>query len=193
MRFVLASHNQKKCAELAAILADCGIEIVLLPENAPEPEETGTTFAENARIKARTAFAYTGLPAIADDSGLVVDALQGQPGVYSARYCAGTDADRNAFLLQNMEQEENRTARFVCAICCILPNEQELSVEGSCEGLILRELQGTEGFGYDPLFYVPEFDATFAQLPAGVKNTISHRARALQHLQVALQNYVETL
>ena len=116
MQFVLASHNKKKLAELSAIVSSLGIEIIPLPEGAPEPEENGKTFEENAIIKAKSAAEFTGLPALADDSGLCVDALDGAPGIYSARYCEGTDEDRNAFLLKNMQDKENRACRFVCAI-----------------------------------------------------------------------------
>jgi len=114
MQFVLASHNKKKLAELSAIVSSLGIEIIPLPEGAPEPEENGKTFEENAMIKAKSAAEFTGLPALADDSGLCVDALDGAPGIYSARYCEGTDEDRNAFLLKNMQDKENRACRFVC-------------------------------------------------------------------------------
>lgn len=188
MRFVLASHNKKKLDELSAILGGLGIEVVALPDDAPEPAEDGTTFEENARIKALAAHAHTGLPAIADDSGLEVDALGGAPGVYSARYCPGTDNDRNLFLLKNMEHidECERQARFVCAICCVLPDGQEINVRGECEGEILTELHGTGGFGYDPLFYVREYDCTFGELSQRTKNQISHRGRALQKLANAL-------
>lgn len=120
MQFVLASHNKKKLAELSAIVSSLGIEIIPLPEGAPEPEENGKTFEENALIKAKSAAEFTGLPALADDSGLCVDALDGAPGIYSARYCEGTDEDRNAFLLKNMQDKENRACRFVCAIACVL-------------------------------------------------------------------------
>ena len=120
MKFVLASHNKGKLKEMAAILGELGIEVASLPEGAPEPEENGATFEENARIKAKAAADFTGLPAIADDSGLCVDALGGAPGIRSARYCEGTDADRNAFLLKNMEGKEDRACRFVCAIACVL-------------------------------------------------------------------------
>ena len=119
MQFVLASHNKKKLAELSAIVSSLGIEIIPLPEGAPEPEENGKTFEENALIKAKSAAEFTGLPALADDSGLCVDALDGAPGIYSARYCEGTDEDRNAFLLKNMQDKENRACRFVCAIACV--------------------------------------------------------------------------
>ena len=114
MKFVLASHNKGKLKEMAAILGELGIEVASLPEGAPEPEENGATFEENARIKAKAAADFTGLPAIADDSGLCVDALGGAPGIRSARYCEGTDADRNAFLLKNMEGKEDRACRL-CA------------------------------------------------------------------------------
>lgn len=189
MQFVLASHNKKKLAELSEILSGLGIEITALPEGAPEPEENGATFAENARIKARAAFAYTGLPAIADDSGLAVDALGGAPGVFSARYCAGTDKDRNAFLLKNMENvpDGERSARFVCALCCVLDEEREIAVEGACEGTILREERGEGGFGYDPLFFVEQFGCTFGEVPGEAKHTISHRGRALRKLEEQLR------
>lgn len=189
MRFVLASHNKKKLSELSGILSDLGIEVVSLPNDAPEPAEDGKTFEENARIKAKSAYEFTGLPAIADDSGLEVDALGGAPGVYSARYCPGSDQDRNQFLLKNMEDvdECERQARFVCAICCILPDGQEINVRGECEGEILTELHGKGGFGYDPLFYVREYDCTFGELPQETKNRISHRGRALQKLAAALR------
>ena len=124
MQFVLASHNKKKLAELATILGGLGIEVLPLPENAPEPEETGTTFEENALIKAKSAADFTGLPAIADDSGLCVDALGGAPGIYSARYCEGTDLDRNAFLLENMWDAPLNKAKSVRCIwqkrCCFM-------------------------------------------------------------------------
>lgn len=191
MKFVLASHNAKKLREMEAILGGLDIEVVSLPENAPEPEETGTTFEENALIKARSAHAFTGLPAIADDSGLCVDALDGAPGIYSARYCEGTDAARNAFLLQNMQDKDCRACRFVCAIACMLPNGETLTVRGECEGELLRESHGAGGFGYDPLFYVAAHGCTFAELPAETKNRISHRARALQALEAALQKHVK--
>lgn len=187
MKFVLASHNRKKLAELEEILQSVGIEIVPLPEGAPEPEENGTTFEENAAIKARSASAFTGLPAIADDSGLCVDALGGAPGIYSARYCEGTDADRNTLLLHNMEDMEERTCRFVCAVACSFANGKLLTVRGECEGELLRESRGAGGFGYDPLFYVPRYHCTFGELSPEIKNEISHRGKALRSLQQELQ------
>lgn len=191
MKFVIASHNQKKIAEMNAILGALGIEFTAQPGDAPEPEETGTVFEENALIKARAACAFTGLPAVADDSGLCVDALDGAPGVYSARYCAGDDKDRNAFLLKNMEAvpDGKRQARFVSAIACVFPNGDELVVRGECEGEILRAAHGAGGFGYDPLFFVKEFDCTFGELPQEIKNQVSHRARALQKMKETLGDY----
>ena len=188
MKFVLASHNQKKLKELQQIIGELGMEIIPLPENAPEPEENGATFAENARIKAKSAAAFTGLPALADDSGLCVDALDGAPGIYSARYCEGSDADRNALLLRNMTGKTNRSARFVCCIACVWPDGTSLTVDGACEGEIAESLSGAGGFGYDPLFYVPAYGCTFGELDGDVKNSISHRAKALQKLKESLKN-----
>ena len=165
MQFVLASHNKKKLAELSAIVSSLGIEIIPLPEGAPEPEENGKTFEENALIKAKSAAEFTGLPALADDSGLCVDALDGAPGIY-------------------------RACRFVCAIACVLADGETLTVRGECEGTLLRENHGAGGFGYDPLFYVEKYGCTFGELPAEVKNTISHRANALNKLKEALKDKI---
>lgn len=191
MKFVLASNNRKKLAELRAILGAQGHEVASLHECGvqSDPEETGETFEQNARIKARSACAATGLPSIADDSGLEVDALGGAPGVRSARYCPGSDADRVAFLLKNLESvpDAERTARFVSAVACVFPDGRELVTRGECGGVILRERRGEGGFGYDPVFYVPQEGLTFAQLPAERKNAISHRGRALFAFAEALK------
>ena len=191
MEFIIASHNQKKIREMAAILGALGISFSPLPEGAPEPEETGTTFEENALIKAQAACQLTGKPAIADDSGLAVEALDGAPGIYSARYCEGSDADRNAFLLRKMEAvpDGSRQAKFVSAIACAFPNGDTLTVRGECPGEILRELHGEGGFGYDPLFWYDEAGCTFAELSAEQKNRVSHRARALQKMKQVLGEY----
>ncbi|MDY3618584.1 RdgB/HAM1 family non-canonical purine NTP pyrophosphatase [Agathobaculum sp.] len=215
-RFVLASHNAKKLREMEAILGELGTAVEILPEGAPEAAETGTTFEENALIKARSAMLFTGLPAIADDSGLCVDALGGAPGVYSARYGSAeyfdyaekhglrvgleplapgaSDEDRTLRLLRNMAlvPDGERQARFVSAICCIWPGEEQnaVIVRGECGGEITRRMQGAGGFGYDPVFYVPEHGCTFGELPAAVKNQISHRARALQKLKAALEKRI---
>ena len=192
MKFVLATHNPNKIREMGAILSQFSVEVVS-PRDlgiTVDVEETGTTFEENALIKAKSAAEFTGLPALADDSGLCVDALDGAPGIYSARYCEGTDEDRNAFLLKNMQDKENRACRFVCAIACVLADGETLTVRGECEGTLLRENHGAGGFGYDPLFYVEKYGCTFGELSAEVKNTISHRANALNKLKEALKDKI---
>lgn len=194
-KLLIATNNQKKLKELSAILIDLGFECVTLRDMGLDidPEETGTTFAENSYIKAKCGMEASGLPCIADDSGLAVDALDGAPGIYSARYCEGTDEDRMAFLLKNMENvaDNNRTARFVSAITCVFPNGDTISAEGYCEGVITREVMGDGGFGYDPVFYVEAHNATFAQIPQAVKNEISHRANALKIFKGKMELYLK--
>jgi len=194
-KLLIATNNQKKLKELSAILIDLGFECVALRDMGLDidPEETGTTFAENSYIKAKCGMEASGLPCIADDSGLAVDALDGAPGIYSARYCEGTDEDRVAFLLKNMENvaDGNRTARFVSAITCVFPNGDTISAEGYCEGVITREVMGDGGFGYDPVFYVEAHKATFAQIPQAVKNEISHRANALKIFKGKMELYLK--
>ena len=186
MRMILASNNAHKAEELRAILSVLGVETLTMRESgfSSDPEENGTTFAENAYIKAKSLFDLAGCAVIADDSGLAVDALGGAPGVYSARY-AGEDADdakNNEKLLRELENiaDPRRTAAFVSAICCILPDGRVLRAEGRCPGIILRRAAGDGGFGYDPLFYVPEYGRTFAEMSSAEKNSVSHRARALR-------------
>lgn len=189
MKIVLATHNQNKVRELNAILGALNIEVIPLPPDFPAIEENGTTFAENARIKASTVCRALGIPAMADDSGLEVDALDGAPGVYSARW-AGEDADdhaRNRLLLEKLSGESNRAARFVCAACCVMPDGTMLEASGCCLGEIMTEEHGTGGFGYDPVFYVPELGSTFGELPAEVKNRISHRSRAFARMAELLK------
>ena len=185
MKLVLASKNQHKLVELQKMLGDMGLEVVLQSDIGidVDVEETGTTFAENAMLKAKAVMEASGMAAIADDSGLMVDALNGEPGVYSARYGGKpTDLDRTMLLLENMKDvpEEKRTGRFVSAIACALPDGTVLTAEGYCEGNILFDLRGTGGFGYDPVFYVPVLDKTFAEAGAEEKNAISHRGNALR-------------
>ena len=185
MKFVLASHNRKKLAEMQEILGELGVEVVLQSDVGLdlEPEENGTTFAENAAIKAMAVMQASGLPAIADDSGLCVDALDGAPGVYSARYGhKSSDAERIAYLLENLKDvpAEKRTAKFVCVITCLWPDGRRIVARGECPGQILFAPKGTGGFGYDPVFYLPELEKTYAELAPEEKNAISHRARALQ-------------
>lgn len=193
-RAVLASNNPGKLREMTDILADLGIE--LLPQscfNFPEVAETGTTFVENAIIKARAAAAASGLPAIADDSGIEVDVLKGAPGIYSARY-AGVGASDQAnldLLVQNVKAAgvNHPTARYQCVIVYMRHAEDPTPViaAASWEGYIVTTPRGNNGFGYDPIFYVPSHDCTSAELSPDVKNSISHRGQALNRLAQALQ------
>lgn len=178
--------------ELERILAPLGIDAVSTKAKGislDDVEETGTTFEENAYLKAKAACDKTGLPAVADDSGLCVDALNGEPGVYSARYAGenATDEQRYQKLLYNLKDvpAEKRTARFVSAVCCVWPSGESLTVRGECEGTIGARPLGENGFGYDPVFMVGE--KSFAQLSAEEKDAISHRGRALVKLQQELQ------
>ena len=193
-RLILASNNAKKLVELRDILADMGIEVLSQREAGCnfEVEETGETFAENARLKAAAVTAAIGEAAIADDSGLCVDALDGAPGVYSARFSGShedSDEVRNRFLLEKMKDAEHRSARFVSCICCTMPNGDELCSRGECEGEILRAPRGENGFGYDPIFLVKAVGRSMAELSAEEKNRISHRAAALQKFQKELRDY----
>lgn len=194
MRAVLASQNEKKLRELREILAAAGVEVVLQSQVGVkvEVEETGATFEENAILKAEAVCRETGLPAIADDSGLVVDALGGAPGVYSARYGGEglDDTGRWQLLLQNMEGEELRTCRFVSVICCAFPNGDRILARGECPGVLAREAAGAGGFGYDPVFYLPALGRTMAQLCPEEKNQISHRGVALRAFQQELERYL---
>ncbi|MBR4691461.1 MAG: RdgB/HAM1 family non-canonical purine NTP pyrophosphatase [Oscillospiraceae bacterium] len=186
-RFVLASHNPGKLAEMRDILGELGIRVISQREAGVdvEPEETGETFEENAVIKAVAVMKACGLPAVADDSGLAVDALGGAPGVYSARYGGGhdrSDADRNAFLLKNMENEEHRGAKYVSVIAVAYPDGRVITARGECRGEIAREEKGAGGFGYDPLFLLPD-GRHMAELSKEEKNRISHRGNALRELK----------
>jgi XTP/dITP diphosphohydrolase len=184
-RIVLATSNPGKVREFERLLAEGGLplSIVGLTEvGLSAPPETGVTFAENAILKARNAAAGSGLPALADDSGLEVDALDGAPGVYSARYAgegAGDEANRQRLIAELARVPETaRTGRFRCAIAVALPDGTVETVEGACEGRLITEPRGTEGFGYDPLFLLPERGLTLAELSLAEKNRISHRAQA---------------
>ena len=188
---VLASGNAGKLREFNRILEPLHMDIRSQAEfDVPEVPEDGLSFVENAIIKARAACEHTGLPAIADDSGLEVDCLQGAPGIHSARYSGQGDAANNAKLLQAMEgvPEHQRSARFQCVLVYMrhAADPTPLVCQGSWEGRILLSEQGEQGFGYDPLFYVPEHDCSSAQLPPGEKNRISHRAKASALLLQAL-------
>ena len=195
MKFVFASHNKGKIQEVQEILAPFGIEIEPIPADFPEIEENGTSFEENAKIKARAVCKATGLPAVADDSGLTVDALDGFPGIHSARW-AGPEEDahdRNQLLLEKLLSvpEDQRGAQFVCVAACVFPDGKELAVRGQCRGTILGEEHGDGGFGYDPIFCVPEYGCTFGELASDVKNSISHRARAFTALGSALRTLLQ--
>lgn len=193
-RIVLASNNPGKVREFAQLLADLHYEVRPQAEfQVPEAEETGLTFVENAIIKARNAAHYSGLPAIADDSGLEVDALDGAPGIYSARYAGRGANDR-----QNLEKllaeltdvpERQRTARFQCVLVYLRHefDPTPLICHGTWEGRILSEARGSSGFGYDPLFFVPTHHCSAAELAPQVKNSLSHRGQALRQLLEALR------
>ncbi len=193
MTFILASNNENKLAELRRILLPLGLNVISAKEATAgelEVEETGETFEENARLKALAFMEETGLAAIGDDSGLMVDALDGAPGIYSARY-AGEGASNDARitkLLDNLQgvPEEKRTAKFVTAICCMFPDGREVTVRGECHGKIGFEPRGENGFGYDPVF-ISESGKTFAQLTPAEKDQISHRGNALRKLRAALE------
>lgn len=178
---VVATSNPGKLREMQAYLADSGWELTLKPEEL-DVEETGETFVANACLKASEIAKATGNWAIADDSGLAVDALNGAPGVYSARY-GQTDAERIARLLRELGDEVNRQAQFVCAVAVASPDGAiALQSEGVCRGEILTATRGDGGFGYDPIFYVPEKQLTFAQMTPEEKKSISHRGKALKAL-----------
>ncbi|MDG2141912.1 MAG: RdgB/HAM1 family non-canonical purine NTP pyrophosphatase [Gammaproteobacteria bacterium] len=196
-RIVLASGNKGKLKEFSSILSSN--EITLIPQsvfNVTEVAETGLSFVENALIKARNACFKTGLPSIADDSGLEVDALNGEPGIYSARYAKITgpkaDAENNIKLLRNLKHvpEPERTARFQCAIVYLrhAKDPVPLVFQGSWEGRILFEEAGKNGFGYDPLFYVPNHSCSSAELDPDIKNSLSHRRKAIDQLSLCLKN-----
>ncbi len=198
MKILIATGNAHKLSEIRDILSDSRVE--LLGANdlglSLEVEENGSTFAENAALKARAFFDAARLPVLADDSGLEVPALNNAPGVYSARY-AGEHANyarNNAYLLEQMRglTGEERKARFVCTVC-FKTEEKEWFFTGITEGYILDRLQGEQGFGYDPLFYVPELGRTYAQLSSDEKNRISHRGKALKKFKIFLQEYLKKI
>ena len=189
MQVVIATGNAGKLREMSEILAPLDIEVVAQSHYAFEPaEETGLSFVENALLKARHACLHTGLPAIADDSGLEVDALNGAPGIYSARYAsegASDEANMNKLIAEVRDlPEEQRSARFICVMVYLAHAEDPVPVvaEGIWNGIAITTPRGENGFGYDPMFYLPERDCTSAQLPAAIKNSLSHRGQALRQL-----------
>ena len=194
MKLVLASKNAKKLIEMQDILSHLGVEVCLQSEVGVDVdvEETGTTFEENSILKAKAVMEASGLPAIADDSGLCVDALQGAPGVYSARYGGEglTDQERYLLVLRGAAGQFPRTCRFQCAVCCCFPDGKVLTAEGKCEGTVAFTPMGEGGFGYDPIFFVPKLKKTFAQLTPEEKNAISHRGQALRAFARELEAYL---
>ena len=191
LRFLLATHNKGKLREIGLALSSVNIEFESLSGRDPlsQPVERGLTFAENARLKAEHYYRLTGIPTLAEDSGLLVDALDGRPGVYSARL-APTDSERIKKLLAMLDSLSghfSRNARFVSAICLLLP-DRLIEVEAEVRGEITREPRGSHGFGYDPVFYYPSLQKTFAEMTVEEKNRVSHRARALRKLQQKIRS-----
>ena len=197
--FLLATHNVNKLVEFRRIFETLkekigGYELLSFSDIGfeDEVEETGTTFEENALIKAR-AGAAQGYITIADDSGLAVDALGGAPGIYSARFCGrhGDDEENNRMLLEQLKGKQDKTARYVCAIACVFPDGRSFTVRGTCEGEIIDTPRGTLGFGYDPLFWIPEKGMTFAEMPLDEKNKMSHRSAAAALFAEKIISYIQ--
>ena len=195
MKLVLASKNKKKLVEMNAILSQLGIEVCSEAEAGVDidVEETGTTFEENSLLKAKAVMEASGMPAIADDSGLCVTCLNDAPGVYSARYGGEglDDAGRYQLLLQNMRGQLERSAKFVSVITCCFPNGDVITARGECPGTIAFAPMGEGGFGYDPVFFVPGLKKTFSQMTAEEKNAISHRGKALEIFKAKLEEYLK--
>ena len=194
MKVVLASKNKHKLEEISKITEKFGFELILQSQLGVDidVEETGTTFEENSLIKAKAVMEATGLPALADDSGIAVDALNGEPGVYSARYGFDESLDdwgRMMLLLKNTEHvpEGQRQAKFVCVISFVTPDGKTIQARGEIHGELTREPRGENGFGYDPIFYYPPFGQTTAEIPAEQKNAVSHRGNALRILNEKLK------
>ena len=192
-KIIFATGNAGKMREIRAILSDLGLPVLSMKEAGVDLDivEDGKTFAENAKIKAMAVWKQTGGIVLADDSGLAVDYIGGEPGVYSARYL-GEDTSyeiKNQAIIDRLAdaKEEERTARFVSAIAAVLPDGSELVIEGTVEGLIAHEPAGNGGFGYDPIFYLPEYGVTSAEIPIEKKNEISHRGKALEAMKIKLR------
>lgn len=194
MKFVLATQNMKKLEELRKVLSDLGVEVASEAELGVkiEVEETGETFAENSLLKAKAVMEATGLPAIADDSGLCVKALNGGPGVYSARFGGEglDDKGRYMLLLQMMQGQGDRSAYFHTTITCAFPNGDVLQADGECHGTIAYTPMGDDGFGYNPVFFVPDKRKTFAQMTLEERAAISHRGNALRAFKAQLAEYL---
>lgn len=196
-KIIIATGNAGKMREFRMILADLGLEILSMKDAGVSADivEDGSTFAENAEIKARAVWRQTGDIVLADDSGLVVDYLGGEPGIYSARYL-GEDTSyeiKNQVIIDRLAgaKEEERTARFVCAIAAVMPDGRVLHTDGAVEGVIAHQPAGDGGFGYDPIFYLSEYGMTSAEIPAEKKNEISHRGKALRAMERLLREELE--
>lgn len=194
MKLILASNNSAKLREFRQLTKDMDVEIISQREAGfnLDVEETGTTFEENSYLKAHAVTEISGLPAVADDSGLVVDALGGEPGIYSARYGLGheaSDEDRYNYLLKKLGDEKDRSARFVCAICCTFPNGDIIRSYGEFEGDILYGPKGENGFGYDPIFQPDGYDISSAEMTPEQKNAVSHRGKAMRDFIKKLEDY----
>lgn len=193
MRIILATHNQGKIREFREAFAELGWEAVPISEIAdlPDPEETGATFEENALQKARAYAAAVGEPVLSDDSGIIADALGDRPGIYSARYAGthGDDEANNRKLIRDLAPYtgDERKGRYVCVVALVWPDGRAVTAEGACEGIIRDFYAGTGGFGYDPLFFLPQFGKTMAEISLEEKNSISHRGRALRALIAKLK------
>lgn len=194
---IFATGNEGKMKEIRMILADMGMPVISMKEAGVRADivENGATFEENAVIKAKAVMELTGQIAMADDSGLVIDCLNGEPGIYSARYM-GEDTSyeiKNQNLIDRLEgvPDEKRTARFVCVIACALPDGTLFTSEGTMEGIIGYESRGENGFGYDPIFYLPEYGCSSAQLTPEKKNELSHRGKALRRMREKLEAYLK--
>jgi len=198
-KIIFATGNEGKMREIRLILKDLNCEVLSLAETSVNPEiiENGTTFAENASIKARAVWECTGAIVLADDSGLVVDYLGGEPGIYSARYMGEDTAYtiKNQAITERLESAvgEERSARFVCSIAAVLPDGREIHTEGTMAGLIAEKPAGIGGFGYDPIVYLPEFGMTAAELTMEQKNSISHRGKALTAMKEKLRRILEEM
>lgn len=195
-KIVFATGNEGKIKEIKEILADFSVEVVSMKEMniTTEVEENGNTFEENSLIKARAISKLTGLPALADDSGLEVDYLNGEPGIYSARYL-GRDTDydyKNNYIIDKLKEakDEERSARFVCVISLVLPDGREFIKKGVMKGQIAYEIQGENGFGYDPIFYLPQYGKTSAEISSEEKNKISHRGKALRAMKEVIKDFI---
>lgn len=194
MKIVLATHSAGKIREFQKAFSEIGWDAVPVAEIADvsEPEETGTTFEENALLKARYYAKAVNYPVLSDDSGIIADALGDRPGIYSARYAGvhGNDEANNRKLVEDLKpyKGEDRKGRYLCVVALAWPDGKEMTAEGTCEGIIRDFYQGKGGFGYDPLFYLPSYGKTMAELPMEEKNKISHRGRALRALLEKLKN-----